>query len=326
MRRPALLITQLLVALALAGCAGQKPMVKLGKPGIKPWMRTTQASDALIARGEYDLALKKAHHALAQASKQQNNERNGDVSLVLGHIGKIHRLMYDHHRSATYYFDALKLRRDAFGTDHRYYAQGLLGLGLAYGHQNRRGDAINTLKAALATAERAHGAHHPALVDYLSALAIAYEDNTDFALALPLRERTVALMELDPSVSKHKLAQAQWRAGLTARDQGNPTLATQWFNKGLVQFEAHPASGPSLASRFQTAATAYTQVGQYEQAEKLLIRALGIREETMSFDHPEIVDTYTAIGDLYKTMNRIDDALRYRQYASRARNGINPYK
>jgi len=293
---------------------------------VKPWVRSTQASEKLIARGEFDLALKKAHRALEQARDQTSEEKTGDVSLVMGHIGKIHRLMYDHARSATYYRDALKMRRQAFGTDHRYYAQGLLGLGRAYGHQNRRADAITTLQAALDTAKRAYGTDNEALMPYLSSLAVVYEDNSTFEAALPLREEVVRLMSNNSNTSKHQLARAQWRAGITARNSGNHKRANQWFDKGLARFEVAPASAASLASRLQTAAISRASTGDYETAEKLMIRALGIREDNMPFDHPEVVDSFTVLGDIYKAMNRIDDSLRYRQYASRARNGVNPYQ
>jgi tetratricopeptide (TPR) repeat protein len=315
-----------LFALGLTACAPQKQPVKLGAPLVKPWVRSTQASEKLISRGEYDLALKKAHRALEQARDQNSESKTGDVSIVMGHIGKIHRLMYDHDRSAAYYRDALRMRRQAFGTDHRYYAQGLLGLGRAYGHQNRRKDAINTLQAALNTAARALGENNRALVPYLSSLAIVHEDNLSFDAALPLREKAVALIGSDSQSTKHQLAQAQWRAGITARDSGDTKRATAWFSQGLTHFEAAPASASSLASRLQTAAITHAKSGEYETAEKLMIRALGIREDNMQFDHPEVVDSYTVLGDIYKAMDRIDDSLRYRQYASRARNGVNPYK
>lgn len=321
-----LVLIHVLLAVGLTACAPQKKPVELGAPLVKPWVRTTQASEALIERGEYDLALKKAHTALEQARNQTSRDKTGDVSLVMGHIGKIHRLMYDHDRSAAYYRDALRMRRQAFGTDHRYYAQALLGLGRAYGHQNRREDAIKTLDAAVSTAQRAYGENQTALVPYLSALAIAHEDNLDFEKALPLREKVVSLVSQDTKSTKHQLAQAQWRAGLTARDSGQSKRATDWFSKGLTQFEVAPRSASSLASRLQTAAITHAKAGQYQTAEKLMIRALAIREDNMSFDHPEVVDSFTVLGDIYKAMDRIDDSLRYRKYASRARNGINPYQ
>ena len=324
MTRFTYLITLLIVSAAMTACAPQGPSVRLDANGLKQWQISTRAATKLVARGEYDLALKKAEQALVQV-KQQPDNNVADRATVLSKIGWINRLMYRHKHSESYYLQSLRLREQVFGKDHPEYADSLLGLGLAYQNQQRREEAIRILEWSLALADKHLGAANQQTNAYIVALAGALEDNFDFNNSLPLRQRSETLLLRQHGENNKLVADARWRLAIAARQAGQPALATKMFDSALASYRRVGGENPELASRIQVAADASRLQSRFGRAESMLKEALRIRLNHIGYDHPEVVSNFEALADMYRDMGRIDDSLKYRSYAQRARNGLEPY-
>jgi tetratricopeptide (TPR) repeat protein len=112
---------------------------------------------------------------------------------------------------------------------------------------------------------------------------------------------------------------------IAARRAGQAQLATQKFDQSLSTYKRVSGENPALASRIQVAADASRVQSQFGRAESMLKEALRIRLNHIGYDHPEVVSNFEALADMYRDMGRIDDSLKYRSYAQRARNGLKPY-
>ncbi|MGB7180635.1 MAG: tetratricopeptide repeat protein [Burkholderiaceae bacterium] len=314
-----------LLATLISACAPQGAAIKPVGDGLQEWERSTRVATRLIAQGEYDLALKKAQEALTQV-KALPLAKLQDQAVVLDKIGWIYRLMYDHPRSESFYTKSLKIREQVYGQDHSLYAESLLGLGLAYQNQQRREDAVRILEWALALADKHLGPAHPDVNRYLVALGSAREDLFQYGQAVTLYQRSVTLLLRQYGAQSNEVADARWRVALAARNNGNAPLATQMFDASLNQYQRLLGPGPALANRLHDAASGFEADEQLGRAETLLKRALTMRIERMGFEQPEVINNFEALANLYLKMGRFDESLEYRSYASKARNGIDPYE
>ena len=59
----------------------------------------------------------------------------------------------------------------------------------------------------------------------------------------------------------------------------------------------------------------YSKIGSYHEAEKLLLKAITIREEVSGKEHPDTAAAYNNIGVVYDNQNEYDKALAYHEKA-----------
>lgn len=309
----------------LAACAQQTTSVRPLEGSAQNWKQLTRAATILVVRGEYDTALKKSHEAL-NLLKSQPRTNLADQAVVLSKMGLIHRLMYEHSKSEAYYLQSLRIREKVFGQDDPNYADSLLGLGLAYQNQQKHEESLRLLEWAMAIADKHLGPAHPDIDNYLVALASINEDMYQFDAAMPLRQRSVQLLTRIFGTSDKRVAEARWRLAIAARQSGKQTIATEMFDKSLSTFRELLGHSTDLADRMHVVAINLKGQHQYKRSESLLKDALAMRLRLIGFRHPEVINNLETLADLYGDMNKMGQSLEYRAYATKARNGIDPYK
>ena len=320
MRRLNKYLSAVLVALFCAACSTQ---VKEDQGhGPDTWQFSNAQSQFFVDRGEYGKALEQANLTLKRV-KAQSGKSHPDVSIALSQIARIYALMYNHRFAESHYRMALKVRKQAVGTDNLLYADSMRGLGTALYHQQKYAQAQSVLESALATAVNRVGWKSPQLLSYLRRLARAYEIRSKFDKAVPLRDRAVVLAEQKFGAGHPELAEAQARLAYATTYNGNPARAAALFERSLPVLERHHgANSPQLAMTLDHLGAAYSLQKRYSAAEPVLSRALSIRKQVYGQSHLEVANSYERLADLYKGMGRAQDSFNSREKANKIRNTI----
>lgn len=173
---------------------------------------------------------------------------------------------------------------------------------------NRREEAIELLKRALAITEQAYGPDHPAVVPRLNGLAELYEGMARYADALPLYRRALVIVDQGPDHPSTATSLSNL-AGLY-RTMGRYEQALPLAQRALVILEKsngpeHPSTGIGL----NNLAALYQDMGRFEQALSLYQRALAISEKERGSDHLITGIGLNNLAELYRIMGSYDQAL-----------------
>ena len=72
---------------------------------------------------------------------------------------------------------------------------------------------------------------------------------------------------------------------------------------------------PEMAAFYDELALLYDNMGKYNEALSLLLKALEMRKCILQEEHPDMVQSYTSIGLVYYELTEYDNALEYLNYA-----------
>jgi tetratricopeptide (TPR) repeat protein len=66
----------------------------------------------------------------------------------------------------------------------------------------------------------------------------------------------------------------------------------------------------------------YSTLGDYNKAESLYLRALGIREKVLGSDHPDVAESLNNLASLSRALNNVDNAIAYQRRGNEVRERI----
>jgi tetratricopeptide (TPR) repeat protein/predicted Ser/Thr protein kinase len=143
------------------------------------------------------------------------------------------------------------------------------------------------------------GPNHPDIARTLTLLANGHHMTGDYARAIPLQERAVAIYEeaLGPEHPYLAMALGNLAAGYLESGQYERTYALA--ERALAIDEAaHGPEHPDVAIDLSNLALACERLGDFERAAELHERALAVREKVLPPDHPDLATSLDSVGNV----------------------------
>ncbi|MCO5193625.1 MAG: tetratricopeptide repeat protein [Anaerolineae bacterium] len=142
------------------------------------------------------------------------------------------------------------------------------------------------------------------------ALATHYRSDGNFAPALPLYERALAIAEEAQGADHPETGTRLNNLANLYQDMGAYERALPLYERALAIAEAaQGADHPTTGTRLNNLALLYQAMGAYERALPLYERALAIAEEAQGADHPETGTRLNNLANLYQAMGAYERAL-----------------
>lgn len=157
------------------------------------------------------------HERVLAIRRHVLGERHPDVAQTLILIAGVHEARHDHGTAIHYYTLALAVLESSLGVESSAYASALHSAALAHEHTGALREAILLFSRTLEIRERVLGPQHVLVTRVLGDLGMAYLAADQYALAVPLLDRSlvayeVAGVEDKLAVIRFALARALWGA------------------------------------------------------------------------------------------------------------------
>ncbi len=144
--------------------------------------------------------------------------------------------------------------------------------------------------------------------DYKS-LGAKYLKQAKYKLAQQCFEKWLSQLERNPKAKKLDLAIALGNVGWSLQAQGENSQAIPFWERSLVLLQAEPGfEKEKLIFWFADLAAAKQQIGEYEDAEKLLKSAVSISEKSFGRDSIQFALILNNLGGYYLAARKIDKA------------------
>ena len=203
---------------------------------------------------------------------------------------------------------ALSIRESALGRIHRDVAVSVNNLAQVYERLGRRDDAVALHRRAIAIDEKARAPsraspsrlNNLAVVDLKSGRQAEAEQLTKRALAIQQKARLPdGLRRAEPQQSRGGLSAIGPRRGRRAASQARDRDQGAAFRPGH----------PEVAFHLIPLANAYVNLGRYQEAEPLYLRALAIREKVFGPDHMDVASVINYLARLQFLMGRTTESI-----------------
>lgn len=222
-------------------------------------------------------------------------------------------------QAEAYLARAMQLIETDTDRDNLLLLEPLEQLATVYARKGNDQKAEETLQRILWINQKRLGPDHPKTVVASYNLGMFYMNTKkyDYAEALLIKviENQEKLEAKEWLIQYAASLQALGEIEL-AKQNGDPAKAEGYYGKALTAFQQkYGENHPETALAMNDLATFYIAQGKYDQAEPLLLNALGIQERTLGEDHIDVATSCSNLGELNYYKERFDEAEKYYQRA-----------
>jgi serine/threonine protein kinase/tetratricopeptide (TPR) repeat protein len=179
----------------------------------------------------------------------------------------------------------------------------LLGLGEAELAVDVFGKVLKTRKARL-------GPDHPATLNAMTNLSMAYQDIGKLDRTLSLSGEALRLSKARLGLDHPHTLSAMFNCAEAYRASGKLDLALPLFEEALRRTKAKLGPDhPGTLNAMNNLATAYRDIGKLDRALPLLEEALRLKKASLGPDHPHTLRTMGNLAECYRASGKLDLAL-----------------
>ncbi|MGE4443248.1 MAG: tetratricopeptide repeat protein [Desulfomicrobium sp.] len=260
-----------------------------------------------LTEGDYAQAvveLQKAHQYASNSSVSKKT-----FAFIKNELGSAYWRSGRYNEAKELHLQALALREEVFGPNHKVTSISLNNLALVYQYMGEYDKAEPLFKRVLAIREEFFGSEHLWTSTSLNNLALLYQAMGEYDKAEPLLQRALAIREKALG-SEHPLtALSLNNLALLYQDIGEYDKAEPLCKRALaIREKALGSEHPSTATSLNNLALLYQCMGEYDKAESLCKRALAIQEKALGPEHPSTATSLNNLALLYQCMGEYDKA------------------
>ena len=204
---------------------------------------------------------------------------------------------------------ALAIREQALGTEHRDVSESLNELAIAYKEQGRYDQAEPLYQRSLAILEKTGGPYDPYMAQALNNLALLYHEQGKYTQAEPLYQRALAIYEQAFGPAYIHAAISLNNLGLLYEKQGQYAKAESFHQRSLaIRKQLLSPEDPKLATSFNNLGLIYHKQGKYAQALTSYQQALAILEHALVQENPRRASSLNNLAEVYRDLGEYEQA------------------
>jgi CHAT domain-containing protein/Tfp pilus assembly protein PilF len=243
-----------------------------------------------------------------QIQEQAFGPAHPDVAIALASLAALYEEQGDYARAEPLYVRMLHLREQELGPDDLEVAAVLDRLAALYRAQGAYARAEPLYQRALQIRERVLESDHPDLATSLHDLAAVQQAQGRYAKAEQLYERALQIRERVLG-SDHPMVASTLHdlAGLHRWRGANDSAARLYDRARRIGQQALGQHLPTARSHRELAAT-YQAQGDYSRAASFYETSLGIFEQALGAEHPEVARVLSDLAGLHRAEGAYDQA------------------
>lgn len=280
-------------------------------------------SQTLRSVGRFDESIAPALESLSLRKRlpADRPEDRFDHADILNHLGNVYRESGRPAVAQSNYEQAYRIWQGLLPGNHLHLATALGNLGLNLIALGDYELAKENLLRALAIRETRVEPGSPELIATLNNLAIVHRAKKDYAGAENNLQRVIKIFETGRVLSPN-MGTAYANLGSVLLELDKDAEAESALKRALEIYDARNlnAAHPLRGTVYVSMATRQFKQGDYPQAEKTALQAIGIFEKTLNPEHPSLVEalfnlsvTYRALGDVNRALTVRERALDLRE-------------
>ncbi len=208
------------------------------------------------------------------------------------------------------YEQALKLRREVLGADHRDVAASETNVAIASARLGRSEEALVHYQRAQGILERSLGPEHPALAGVLTNMGVAYARLGRNDEAVARYETALRLLERALGPDHPQLANALTTLGAAYSRVGRQAEALASAERGLaIREKTLGPEHPQVADSLGALASVRVNAGELGAAEPLYRRAVAISRKRLPAGHPDLLGREAEWGAVLLRLGRSAEAV-----------------
>lgn len=239
--------------------------------------------------------------------------KHTQVADTLHALGVLYQKMNEDEKATLHLHQALRIRQEALNANHADLAESYHDIGIYHLDKTQYNEAKEMLENALRIREAIYEPDHPVIAETLNQLGNVYQElgDKDQADECFIRATQIQGISLHDKHSDYA-GTLNDHAGLDM-EQGNYADAEIKFLSALeIRRKVGGEESMEVAETLNDLAYLYLVQGiKYDEAEKLLLRALAIRTEKHGNFHRLTSETMSNLGMLYIKKEDFDQAERY---------------
>ena len=210
-------------------------------------------------------------------------------------------------RANPLYRRALEIKEKAFGPDHPEVARAvnLLANSLDESHDYAQAELL--YQRVLSMHEKIYGPNHQMYARALGNLSITYKNRGDYSGAERFAQRALVIFEKTYGKDTREFGPLLMSLGNIYFELGEYAKAVSFYKRFMLLEQLSP-NKLDLTIALHNLGNTYVAQGEYAMAEELLKRALAIREEVYSPDHPIVARSLNALASLYRAQGDYEKA------------------
>lgn len=216
---------------------------------------------------------------------------------MMSTLGRVHLQLGLYQQAEPLLDEALALRQDLLGANHRGVAEVLLALGRMYRDTGRPEDALDATERALRIQSRSLAADAPELVSGLHQLGTVHIRRGEYDTAKGVLERARDIAENALPRDSLELAELASALGASHAYRGEFADAEVQYRQALDIYEkSHGPDHPMVAGVVSSLALLAQHDGRFAEQDRLFQRALDIYEQTLGTEHPRVRIVLSNLG------------------------------
>jgi serine/threonine-protein kinase len=275
------------------GSASSVLLALVGGLGVALWQADVARGHAVRADAEAERANREAERAEREATQAKDQAQRTRKALAFFvesyvHANPLSREIDSPATVAEALDAAIERAKEDLADDPSLQADVLDDFGEIRAGQGRFDDAQALLEQALASAEKAHGASHPAVAETLLNLAAVQSYRGDYLAGAPYTERAVAILEADAGGQPASLANALNSLSTIKQQRGDMPGAQSSLQRAADIYEVHAPEHPGRMVAMTNLAMMAMGAGQYKEAEASFRRVAEQVEARMGPHSPHL--------------------------------------
>jgi len=247
-------------------------------------------------------------------------ENHPAVATAISNLGDLYEKMGEYKKAEECYRKALSIRESVYPAGHESIGWSKNDLALLYQQMNRYKEARDLFEALVALSKELYKTeNHPTVATAISNLGDLYKEMGEYKKAEECYRGALKILESILPKGHSDISNLLNALGWMFIDKtGEPSKALPILRKAVSMEEKTLGSvHPRLGHTIDSLASALRDLGQFEESEKLYLRALGIWLVKKGSDNRDQKETLGNIALLYKKMGRQSDAADYLEKAIR---------
>lgn len=269
----------------------------------------TRIGRVLHLQGDYDGAGEGYRAALA-LYQQEYGDDSEKVSKSREHLGNLYRHQGKHNEAIAEFKESLRVRRMLFEGDSSNISVILLGLGHTLSESDEHDDAEEMYETAFAMNDRLYGPDNSYNLFVLSGLGKLALMQGDFNLAVSRLKNSIRLINMHMPDSPN-LGIAYASLGKAHAAGGQNDLAIDAYRRAVGVLEEGLPDHWYLGDARWRLGQCLTQIGDYEEAEPLILAGLEIVAAQWGAEDERTIEARSAAAMLYESWGEPEKAALY---------------
>lgn len=269
--------------------------------------------------GKYQQALEHFQIALQWTINVANSSQQKYLPVIFLNQGLVYAKIRQYDRALHLYGQAQELLKNKFYSNDYVLAHVFSSMGRIYSYQGCFSKALHYFFKSSGINEKILPPDHPFLAHYYTDMANIYSRQSKYDEAVKYQLRALEIRKKTLSDNHYQVAWSLYQLGRLYQWMSNSQLALQYYLQSLEIYRQYQSSSLLTETLQLLDAIIFVYDAQVELSLEYQLEASNIQRKIEPINYFSLANRLSKIASAYKSMNNVDDSIRYNREAAEIR-------